>query len=48
VRILNANSQQKMHTAMAMRFWLEGAVEGNPLAQRALADELILEASVRR
>ena len=30
---------------IAARFWLEGAVRGNPLAQRALADELMLEAS---
>ncbi|CAJ1959139.1 unnamed protein product [Cylindrotheca closterium] len=26
---------------LAMRFWLEGAVRGNPLAQKALADELM-------
>jgi hypothetical protein len=36
---------RKESTGMAMRFWLEGAVRGNPLAQTALADELILEAS---
>jgi hypothetical protein len=28
-----------------MRFWYEGAVRGNPLAQRALADELMMRAS---
>jgi hypothetical protein len=30
---------------MAKRFWFEGAVRGNPLAQQALADELMVEAS---
>lgn len=30
---------------MAMQFWYEGAIRGNPLAQRALADELMMRAS---
>jgi hypothetical protein len=30
---------------LACRFWLEAALRGNPLAQRALADEVMLEAS---
>jgi hypothetical protein len=30
---------------MARRFWFEGALRGNPLAQQALADELMVEAS---
>ena len=30
---------------LAMRFWYEGAMRGNPLAQRALADELMMRAS---
>jgi hypothetical protein len=30
---------------MAKRFWFEGAVRGNPLAQQSLADELMVEAS---
>ena len=31
---------------LAMRFWYEGAMRGNPLAQRALADELMMRASM--
>lgn len=30
---------------MSVRFWLEGSLGGSPLAQKALADELMLEAS---
>lgn len=30
---------------MSMRFWFEGAVRGNPLAQSTLADELMYQAS---
>ena len=30
---------------MTKRFWFEGAVRGNPLAQQALADELMVEAT---
>ena len=30
---------------LACRFWLEAALRGNPLAQRALADEVMFEAS---
>jgi hypothetical protein len=30
---------------LAVRFWLEGALGGNPLAQKALADELMMVAS---
>lgn len=30
---------------LAIRFWLEGAIGGNPLAQKALADELMMETS---
>ena len=30
---------------LAKRFWLEGATQGNPLAQMALADEIMMEAS---
>jgi hypothetical protein len=30
---------------LAKQFWFEGAVRGNPLAQMALADEIMFEAS---
>jgi hypothetical protein len=30
---------------LAIRFWLEGAIGGNPLAQKALADELMVKSS---
>jgi hypothetical protein len=30
---------------LAIRFWLEGAIAGSVLAQKALADELMLESS---
>jgi TPR repeat protein len=30
---------------LAKRFWFEGAVRGNPLAQLALGDEIMFEAS---
>ena len=33
-------------TELACRFWLEGSLTGNPLAQKSLADEVMLEASV--
>jgi hypothetical protein len=36
---------ETMTTLLAMRFWFEGAVQGNPLAQRSLADELMMCAS---
>ena len=32
-------------TELACRFWLEGSLTGNPLAQKSLADEVMLEAS---
>jgi hypothetical protein len=32
-------------TELAKRFWFEGAVRGNPLAQMSLADEIMFEAS---
>jgi TPR repeat protein len=35
----------KKESFLAMRFWFEGALRGNPLAQRALADELMVYAS---
>jgi hypothetical protein len=45
IRLLDS-SDLKMKTAVvAMRFWFEGAVRGNPLAQKALADELMFQAS---
>jgi hypothetical protein len=34
-----------LNRQLAIRFWLEGALGGNPLAQRALADEVMLNAS---
>ena len=30
---------------LAVRYWFEGALQGNPLAQRALADELMFQAA---
>jgi hypothetical protein len=35
----------KKSALMAMRFWFEGAVRGNPSAQRSLADELMFQAT---
>jgi hypothetical protein len=34
-----------LNLQLAIRFWLEGALGGNPLAQWALADEIMLNAS---
>jgi hypothetical protein len=39
------NSRQLLLLEMARRFWFEGSVRGNPLAQQALADSLMLHES---
>lgn len=38
-----ASSASNTEMNLAKRCWLEGAIRGNPLAQNALADELMLE-----
>jgi hypothetical protein len=38
LQLFGKNRQQEL----AMRFWLEGAIDGSPLAQKALADELMI------
>jgi hypothetical protein len=40
-----AAGDDHLNQQLAIRFWLEGALGGNPLAQRALADEVMFEAS---
>ena len=39
------NIPASSNEGMAMRYWLAGAMMGNPLAQRALADEVMFQAS---
>ncbi|KAG7370798.1 hypothetical protein IV203_019368 [Nitzschia inconspicua] len=38
-------NNQTSSQGLAVRFWMEGAISGNPLAQKALADELMLEST---
>jgi len=40
------NEPDSMQLFLAKRFWLEGALRGSPLAQLALADEVMLKASI--
>jgi hypothetical protein len=41
-----SKEEESLSKQLAKRFWYEGAIRGNPLAQHALADELMMEASV--
>lgn len=45
IRLLQSSDLEMKTAVVAMRFWFEGAVRGNPLAQKALADELMFQAS---
>ncbi|KAL3914658.1 MAG: hypothetical protein SGILL_006013 [Bacillariaceae sp.] len=43
--ILKMLPGQDTRQELAIRFWLEGAMSGNPNGQKALADEIMMEAS---
>ena len=45
LRELASDRDVAQRTELACRFWLEGSLTGNPLAQKSLADEVMLEAS---
>lgn len=45
IRDLQSSGLGSNAAVVAMRFWFEGALRGNPLAQKALADELMFQAS---